>query len=117
MDSLEALSDWIAGANWCLVWVKQDSWITIISDRIGPTCVYSGACAMPRFECRAEMLGGRLIYRFGDYQIDTDVFELTRGAEGVKVEPIVDVTQIALAGIAAWGAILVTLFRIAKKAR
>jgi len=28
-----------------------------------------------------------LIYRFGDYQIDTDVVELKHGAEGVKVEP------------------------------
>jgi len=45
------------------------------------------------------------------------VAAITIGPEGVKVEPIVDVTQIALAGIAAWGAILVTLFRIAKKAR
>jgi hypothetical protein len=39
------------------------------------------------------------------------------GPDGVKVEPILDVTQLALAGIAAWGAILVTLFKIAKKAR
>ena len=33
------------------------------------------------------MLGGRLIYRFGEYQIDTDLFELQRGGERVKVEP------------------------------
>lgn len=28
-----------------------------------------------------------MLYRFGEYQIDTDVFELRRGAEAVKVEP------------------------------
>ncbi len=28
-----------------------------------------------------------MIYRFGEYQLDTDLFELKRGAEGVKVEP------------------------------
>jgi DNA-binding winged helix-turn-helix (wHTH) protein/pimeloyl-ACP methyl ester carboxylesterase len=32
-------------------------------------------------------LGVELIYRFGDYQIDTDLFELRRGAEVIKVEP------------------------------
>src|SRR5688500_18859693 len=32
-------------------------------------------------------LGVGLIYRFGEYQIDTDVFELKRGAEVVKIEP------------------------------
>jgi uncharacterized spore protein YtfJ len=42
---------------------------------------------------------------------------ITIGPEGVKVQPIVDVTQIALACIAAWGAILVTRFKIARKAR
>ena len=33
------------------------------------------------------MLGDRLIYRFGEYQIDTDLFELKRGSEAVRVEP------------------------------
>ena len=28
-----------------------------------------------------------MVYRFGEYQIDTDVFELRRGADVVKVEP------------------------------
>ena len=28
-----------------------------------------------------------MLYRFGEYQIDTDVFELRRGTEAVKVEP------------------------------
>lgn len=32
-------------------------------------------------------MGDRLIYRFGEYQIDTDIYELRRGAEVVKVEP------------------------------
>jgi pimeloyl-ACP methyl ester carboxylesterase len=33
------------------------------------------------------LLGDRLIYRFGEYQIDTDLFELKRGSEAVRVEP------------------------------
>jgi DNA-binding winged helix-turn-helix (wHTH) protein/pimeloyl-ACP methyl ester carboxylesterase len=32
-------------------------------------------------------LGVELLYRFAGYQLDTDVFELKRGAEVVKVEP------------------------------
>jgi len=33
------------------------------------------------------ILGGVVIYRFGDYQIDTDLFELKRGVDVIKVEP------------------------------
>ena len=32
-------------------------------------------------------LGVAVIYRFGEYQIDTDTFELKRGAEVIRVEP------------------------------
>lgn len=32
-------------------------------------------------------LGVGVIYRFGEYQIDTDLFELKHGSEAVKVEP------------------------------
>ena len=49
------------------------------------------------FECRPvldyhrhrgrRLLGVAVIYRFGEYQIDTDIFELRRGAEVIKVEP------------------------------
>jgi hypothetical protein len=38
------------------------------------------------------------------------------GPNGVKVEPIVDATKIALAGITAWGALAILLARMFTRA-
>ena len=39
------------------------------------------------------------------------------GPEGVKVQPIVDLTKIALAALTAWGAIAIMLVRMSRAAR
>jgi hypothetical protein len=39
------------------------------------------------------------------------------GPDGVKVRPIVDVTKVALAAVAAWSGVAVMAFRMARSAR
>jgi uncharacterized spore protein YtfJ len=53
----------------------------------------------------------------GGSSVGRPVAAIVIGPEGVKVEPIVDVTKIALAGITAWGAIAFMLARMARKRR
>jgi uncharacterized spore protein YtfJ len=48
----------------------------------------------------------------GGFSSARPVAAIVIGAEGVKVEPIVDVTKLAVAGITAWGVMLGTVMRM-----
>lgn len=39
------------------------------------------------------------------------------GPDGVTVRPVFDASKVALAGVTAWGAIAITIFRMLRKAR
>jgi uncharacterized spore protein YtfJ len=51
----------------------------------------------------------------GGFSMARPVASIVIGPDGVKVRPVVDVTKLALAGITAWGAMAVTLARMARK--
>jgi uncharacterized spore protein YtfJ len=53
----------------------------------------------------------------GGGSLGRPVAVISIGPNGVKVEPIVDVTKLAIAGITAWGAIAMFLARMARSSR
>lgn len=53
----------------------------------------------------------------GGFAASRPVAAIVIGPDGVRVKPIVDVTRLALAGITAWGAMLVTLYRMRRQSR